>query len=217
MWNPVRLAAAAAFCFAAASQVAVLRETPGANKLDEALQPFGPIAATLPDGREVKFEASWYQYLGDMHLRLMFDGEKRMQSAVPDDLRRLRLTPEQAVLVAMDNLRRRYGAPVASPWGGGLMQVQAPSRAPGLVSSYFLDRDFWREQLRQHPDGLVAAVPARGGIVFAPASDAVALTNLRFSVAAVYAGDERSRLSSALYLFKDGRWSVYQSAQAAAH
>jgi hypothetical protein len=190
----------------------VLRESPGANKQDEVLTPFGKIKARLADGREIEFEASWFQYLGDMHLRLVFDGERRVQSASPEDLEKLRLSPEQALSRAIHNLRLRYGHPVAEPWSGGLMQVHGNS--PDLDSSYFLDRAFWIDQLRQSPAGLVAAVPDRGGLVFAKADDAAAVATLRFSAAALFAGNERTRISSGLYLFKDGGWSVFQSPQA---
>lgn len=200
-----------AFEVSAANLLVVLRETPGANKQDEDLLPFGKIGARLPDGRDIEFEASWFQYLGDMHLRLVFDGGRRVQSAIPDDLAQLRLTPQEALSRAVDNLRRRYGDPVAEPWSGGLMRVRG--QAQELDSSWFLDRRFWLEQLRRYPQGVVAAVPRRGGLVFARADDEVALTSLRFSAAALYAADE-SRLSSALYLFKDGHWSVFQAPQA---
>ena len=137
----------------AANLLVVLRESPGSNKQDEALAPFGPISARLADGREVKFEASWYQYLGDMHLRLVFDGARSVQSALPGDLRQLHLTPDEALERAVENLRRRYGAPVAEPWSGGLMQVHGD--APELDSSYFLDRAFWLEQLRRERLGVL--------------------------------------------------------------
>lgn len=189
----------------------VLRESPGANKQDEMLTPFGKIHARMPDGREVEFEASWYQYLGDMHLRLVFDGGRKIQSASPDDLERLRLSPEQALARAVDNLRRRYGTPTAHPWSGGLMQVHGD--APELDSSYFLDRAFWQEQLRQSPAGIVAAVPGRHGLVFARADDDSAVATLRFSAAALFASSDATRISSGLYLFKDGRWSVFQPPQ----
>ncbi|MBE7369185.1 hypothetical protein [Ramlibacter pallidus] len=191
----------------------VLRESPGANKQDEALHPFGKISARMPDGREVEFEASWFQYLGDMHLRLVFDGQQKVQSALPEDLHRLRLTPEEALQRAVHNLRSRYGHPVAEPWSGGLMQVHG--NAPDLDSSYFLDRDFWLEQLRRYPEGIVAAVPKRRGLVFARADDAVAVATLRFSAAALFASSDQTRISSGLYLFKDGRWSVFQPPQPA--
>jgi hypothetical protein len=191
--------------------LAVLRESPGANKQEESLTPFGKISARSADGREYEFEASWFQYLGDMHLRIVFDGERRVQSALPEDLSRLQLSPEEALDHAVDNLRRRYGTPVAEPWSGGLMQVHG--NAPELDSSYFLDRGFWLEQLRESPAGLVAAVPDRGGLVFARADDDTALATLRFSAAALFAGNDNTRISSGLYLFKDGRWSVFQPPQ----
>ncbi len=200
------------FEVSAGNLLVLLRETPGANKQDESLQPFGRISAKLSDGRDFQFEPSWFQYLGDMHLRLVFDGERQVQSAVPGDLAQLRLTPEQALQQAVDNLRRRYGAPVAQPWNGGLMLVRGA--APELDSSYFLDRQFWTEQLRRHPAGIVAAVPRRGSVVFAPVDDEQAVTSLRFSAAVLYQGTENQRVSSGLYLFKEGRWSVFQSPQA---
>jgi hypothetical protein len=199
------------FDMSEANLLVVLRESPGANKQDDGLQPFGKISARMPDGREVEFEASWFQYLGDMHLRLVFDGDRKVQSALPDDLQRLRLSPEEALARAVDNLRRRYGSPVAEPWSGGLMQVHG--NAPDLDSSYFLDRDFWLEQSRHAPAGLVAAVPGRGGLVFARADDDTALATLRFSAAALFASSDATRISSGLYLFKDGRWSVFQPPQ----
>jgi hypothetical protein len=195
----------------AANLLPVLRESRGANKPEPSLQPYGRMQVRLPDGREVDFEASWFQWLGDMHLRLVFDGHKRVQSALPDDLQRLHLSPQQALEQAVANLRRRYGAPQVLPFGGSLMQVQAA--APELASSYFLDRDLWLDLEQRHPGGIVAAVPLRQGIVFAPADDTDALTSLQFSASALYWGDEGTRISSALYLFKDGRWSVFQPPQ----
>jgi len=192
--------------------IVVLRESRGENKQDEALQPFGKVKVRLQDGRDIEFDTSWYQYLGDMHVRLVFDGPQTMQSASPEDLERLRLDPEQALRLGVSNLKRVYGAPTVQPWSGGLMQVQGSST--DLTSSYFLDREFWQQLQRPHPEGLVVAVPRRGGLVFAPASDPRAIESLRFSVAALYAGGPGTRLSSALYLFKDGRWSVFQPPQA---
>ena len=217
-WLPLLLAAFASVpCAAqeahaidtsAGNLLVVLRESRGANKQEESLQPFGKIRAQLADGKEIELAPSWYQYLGDMHIRLVFDGGQTMQSASPEDLDRLRLSPEEALRLAIANLRRVYGAPAAQPWSGGLMQVQG--RATDLISSYFLDREFWDALQAQHPEGLVVAAPRRGGLVYAPVSDEAAVVNLRFSAAALYAGGPGARLSSALYLFKDGRWSVFQ-------
>jgi hypothetical protein len=200
------------FDTSAPNLLAVLRESRGENKQDETLRPFGRLTARMPDGQRVEFDTSWYKYLGDMHIRLVFDGGQSMQSASPDDLRRLQLTPDQALKLAVSNLRRVYGPPAVQPWSGGLMQVQGAS--PDLTSSYFLDRDFWQTLQAGHPDGLVVAVPRRGGLLYAQASDEAAVASLRFGAAALYAGGPGARLSSALYLFKNGRWSVFQPPQA---
>ena len=199
---------AAAFNTGADNLMAVLRESSGNNKQDEALQPYGKLRAQLADGREMEIEASWFHYLGDMHIRLVFDGPQSLQSVSPDDLERLRLNPQQALELAAANLRRVYGVPAAHPWSGALMQVQG--EASDLNSSYFLDRAFWQALQERHPQGVVAAVPRRGGLVYAAVDDEEAVAQLRFSAAALYAGGEQARVSSALYLFKDNRWSVFQ-------
>lgn len=203
--------AAEAFETSASNLLVVLRESHGENKQDESLQPFGKLRATLADGREIQLETSWYQYLGDMHIRLVFDGAQSLQSASPADLSRLKLSPDDALKLAVANLRRRYGSPAVAPWNGGMMQVQGS--APDLTSSYFLDREFWQALQDGHPEGLVVAVPRRGGLVYAPASDEDAVDSLRFSAAALYAGGAGARLSSGLYLFKEGHWSVFQPPQ----
>ena len=192
----------------ASNLIAVLRESAGSNQEEETLQPYGTLRAQLPDGSEVELETSWFRYVGDMHIRLVFDSSSQLQSASPDDLDRLRLEPEQAVQLAVDNMRRTYGEPMVRPWRAGLMQVLG--RADDLNSSYFLDRSFWRALERNHPKGLVVAVPQRGGLLYASAGDEEAVAALRFSAAALYAAASRSRVSSALYLFKDGHWSVFQ-------
>ncbi|MCM2252553.1 MAG: hypothetical protein NDJ19_09375 [Ramlibacter sp.] len=207
-WQAPLTAAADTPDTSAGNLLVVLRESLGDNKQDESLQPYGTLRATLDGGREIELETSWFRYLGDMHIRLVFDGGQTMQSASPDDLARLQLTPEDALRLAVANLRRMYGTPDARPWSGSLMQVQG--LASDLNSSYFLDREFWRALQSRHPDGVVVAVPRRGGLVYAPVSDEAAVTNLRFSAAALYAGGPGARLSSALYLFKDDRWSVFQ-------
>lgn len=192
----------------ATALLAVLREAAGQDKPDDALEPWGWFDAVLPDGRRVQMAPSWYRYLGDMQLRLVFDAGTQLQSAEPADLERLRLTPEDALDLAVANLRRRYGAPVVTDWGDGVSQVQGD--APELASSYFMDRAFWAGVEAENPQGVVVAVPRRGGLVFAPAQDTDAVARLRFAAAALYGGAGGTRVSNALYLFRGGRWQVWQ-------
>src|SRR4051812_37105129 len=129
--------------------IAVLRESAGENHPDTTLLPYGRVVAELPDGKRIELATSWYHYIGDMHIRLVFDGGQSLQSASPNDLERLKLTPEAALDVAVANMRRAHGAPVATSWTGNLMQVQGA--AQDFASSYFLDREFWMGVQREHP------------------------------------------------------------------
>ena len=193
----------------ASNLMVVLRESEGANKQDETLVPMPPATATLPDGRKIEVNTGFFHYLGDMHIRFVFDTPTAMPGATAKDLERLGLTPEAALALAVRNIRRVYGEPGTVPWNG-LLQVKGKS--PDLDSSYFLDKDFWNAQLKQHPEGLVALVAKRGGLVFAPLSDVKAVQGMTRSVAYLHASSEKMRISSALYLFRDGKWSVFQPA-----
>ena len=187
----------------------VLRESTGANKQDEVLKPIGKVKATLADGKEIEIDTGWFEYLGDMHIRFVFDGPRSMRNATPSDLERLKLTPDEALRVALANIKRVYGNPKTSPWND-LVQVQGKS--PDLNSSYFLDREFWQGLLKQHPEGLVVSVAKRGGLLYTPLSNEKAVAGLRKGVSYLHSSSERLRVSSALYLFKDDRWSVFQPA-----
>lgn len=187
----------------------VLRGSSNSNWTEEQLRPFGKMKAQLGDGKEVEIEMAWFGFLGDMHIRFVFDSPQSLRNAQPSDLARLGITPEQALEIAIQNIERVYGKPKSVPWTDGLMLVQGES--PDLDSSYFLDRSFWLDLLKQHPEGLVVAVAKRGGLLYVPLSDTKTVDGLRKGISYLYESSGNLRLSSALYLFKDGKWSVFQS------
>jgi hypothetical protein len=188
----------------------VLRESLGGPvRKSEILEHVGKRKARLKSGEEVEIEVAHYAYLGDMHIRFVFDGPTLMLNATPKDLENLHLgKPEDALRVAIANLRRVYGAPKVTALAGGILQVESGS--PDLNSSYFLDKAFWTELNRKSPEGIVAGVPKRGALVFAPLSDWRSVDALRASIAQLHASSESQRVSSALYLFKDGNWTLFQ-------
>jgi hypothetical protein len=142
-----------------------------------------------------------------MHVRFVFDTPTSMPGASAADLRRLGLTPEAALKLAVANIKRVYGAPKVTPWND-LMEVSGDS--PDLNSSYFLDHEFWSGLLKQHPDGIVALVVKRGALLYSPLSNKKAVGGMRKSVVELHSSSNQLRISSALYLFKDGKWSVFQ-------
>lgn len=193
----------------AANLMVVLRESINANfSPGSMLEYIGRVRFTTEDGKKYEAELAHYAYLADTHIRFVFDGPKMMSNATTADLARLGLSPQRALDLALENIRRVYGEGQPVALRGGLMQLD--SKSPDLISSYFLDLSLWSALERKHPEGIVAIVPKRGGLLFAPASDAQAVDILRRNAARLFTGSERLRVSSAVYLFKGGKWSVLQ-------
>jgi hypothetical protein len=193
----------------ASNLMVVLRESLGPNKMDEVLVPMGKGKVRLQNGSEVEVDSAWFSYIGDMHIRFVFDTPQMMLNASPKDLVRLNLTPIAALELAVANVKRVYGEPYTEPWND-LSMVRG--KLSDVDSSYFLDRSFWRTQEKKHPEGLVVMVANRGGLLFAPLSDGRAVAGMKKGVAYLHSSSERARISSALYLFKDDQWSVFQPA-----
>lgn len=193
-----------------ANLMVVVRESIGADKKDESFKPTGKAKAKLQDGREVEIEMASWEFIGDIHIRIVFDGANSMSVATPSDLADLNiLNVEDALSLAIANVKRVYGEPTSTPWTGGIFEVAGKS--PDLDSSYFLDRDFWRKLAKKYPEGLAVVVPKRGGLLYAPVTDIKAVDALKRGVVQLYSTSGAQRVSSAVFLFKDDKWSVLQS------
>lgn len=191
----------------------LLRERPGSNKPEESLAIVEPFEVEGEGGIRVSMAPAWYDLVGDLQLRLAYDTGDHVLTLHTEQLAELRLTADEAIAVALANLHRAHGEPQAAPWHN-LRRVSG--RDDDVSSAYFLDRAFWRAQLGEHPDGLVVAVPRADALLFAPRADAAAVASLRQGVAGLHQGGGVDyRLSSALYLFEDDRWSVFQAPAAA--
>lgn len=188
-----------------------LRERAGANKTDESFAPVKPFEVDGPGGIKAWMAPAWYDLIGDLQLRLVRqDGDVVYTLHLVEQLDELKLGTQDAVALALANLRRLHGEPVAAPWHN-LQRVSG--RDEDVSSAYFLDRAFWRQQLAEHPHGVVVAVPRTDALLFAPLADVAGIDRMRQGVPGLHAGGgEHYRLSSALYLFKDDRWTVFQPA-----
>ena len=195
------------------SLLLVLRERPGTNKAEESLAPVEPFSVPMPGGAAATMAPAWFDVIGDLQLRLVRHTPDYVFTLHASELDELKLGVEDALAVALANLHRLHGAPVARPWHN-LQRVGG--RTEDADSAYFMDRAFWRARLDEHPGGLVAAVPRTDLLLFAPLADTAAVDSMRRGVPGLHAGGGDYRLSSALFLFKDERWTVLQPAGAAA-
>jgi hypothetical protein len=191
----------------------MLRERPGINKPEESLAIVEPFEVEAESGMRVSMAPAWYDLVGDLQLRLVHDTGDYLLTLHASQLDDLRLTVDEAIAVALANLHRQHGEPQATPWHN-LQRVAG--RDEDVSSAYFLDRAFWRARLAEHPEGVVVAVPRIDALLFAPLSDDAAVASMRQGVPGLHAGGGVDfRLSSALYLFRDERWTVFQAPAAA--
>ena len=188
----------------------VLRERPGAHKTDESLALVDAFEVPLPGGGGTAAMApAWFDLLGDLQLRLVRDTPEWVYTLHASELDDLKLGADEALAIALANFRRLHGPARVSPWHN-LRRVG--SATEDVDHLWFLDRPMWQGLLAGHPDGLVVALPRTDLLVFAPVTDTAAVDSLRAGIPGLQAGGGDYRLSSALYLFKDDRWSVLQPA-----
>src|SRR5688500_7774550 len=65
----------------------VVRESMGANRPDDSFAPTGKVTAKLPDGRVIEMEMASWEYIGDTHIRFVFDGPGSIRISVFEALR----------------------------------------------------------------------------------------------------------------------------------
>ena len=187
----------------------ILRERAGADKPDDVPALVAPFTTPIPGGGSVTLAPAWYDLIGDLQLRLVRETPEALLTLEVDDLAELGLAVDEAVALALANLERRVGAPVVQPWHN-LRRVGTAEET--YDSHWFVDRAFWRARLAEHPQGLVVAVPRTDALLFVPADDHAAVASMRGGIPRLHREAGDWRLSSALFQFKDDRWSVLQPA-----
>ena len=187
----------------------LLRERPGADKADESLALVEPFTTPIPGGGSVTLAPAWYDLIGDLQVRLVRETPDALLTLEAEELDALGLAGDAAIELALANQRRQTGAPTVQPWHN-LQRVGSSEEE--FDSNWFLDRAFWRARLAEHPQGLVVAVPRVDALLFAPAGDDPAVASMRRGIPQLHEEAGDWRLSSALYLFRDDRWTVLQPA-----
>jgi hypothetical protein len=157
-----------------------LRDSSGQNGHYDTLVPISRVEGTLPNKPRLQETPAWFQFIGDVHIRFVFDGPTSMRSAATKDLERLRLTPERALNLAIGNVKRVYGRPTSVAWND-VQKVKGTS--PDFDSSYYLDREFWAGVTQRHREGVVVAVLKRGGLLSTPVNDPEAVAGMRRGIA----------------------------------
>jgi hypothetical protein len=143
-------------------------------------------------------------YLGDIRLNFRFAGSGR--DALVSDLKRLGISPAQALSLAVLNHKRLHGDASFVPVSEGVYALQCQD--PAVCSTFFLDRRLWKQLLTKYPDGVMVAVPREGSVLFSPAGDPDAHRRLREPAARMLSSAGTTRVSRNLYHFGPTGWHM---------
>ncbi|MCU8278049.1 hypothetical protein M2G82_21570 [Vibrio vulnificus] len=187
----------------------VVRTSYGGNKATQKLVESGPLTMQDKSGKEISFELAHYQFIGDTHIRFVFDSECSMENATAEEFKSFNLSPNEAVDIAIKNIYRDYGEPNLYQLEQGIYQIQGNS--PDFDSSYFLDAPLWENLEIHFNSSIVVAVPSRNLLLLAPSSDKKSVVFLEENVKKWFIASDTQGVSSALYLYKNEAWSVYQA------
>ena len=143
-------------------------------------------------------------YLGDIRLNFSFAGSGR--DALVSDLKRLEISPAQALGLAVLNHKRLHGDASFVPVSDGVYTLKGPDQA--TTTACFLDRRLWKQLLAKYPEGVLVAMPREGSVLFSPASDADAGRRLRETAARMLSAAGPARISRNLYRFGTTGWQI---------
>lgn len=149
-------------------------------------------------------DALAYGYLGDLELRLLFRQPGLAAGVQSEDLQPLELTPGKAVSLGAQNVLRALGPAHIVPLQGGVYMLRGAHPVDNAI--YLLDRNFWRGQLQKFPQGLVAALPRRGALLFAPGGSPEVEGELARQAAAMAQAAGADALSALVYHFDAEGW-----------
>jgi len=187
----------------------VVRTSFDANKQDAKLIPTGTQTFQDADGNQHTFNLAHFEYIGDTHIRFVFDAAETMANVTAKEFKKFKLTPEKALETALANLYREYGKPEIYEIEPGIFQVQG--ELSDYDSSYFVDHEMWKGISQHFNAAVVVAVPARDVLIFSPANNTKAVGFLKNNVKNWFNESGRQGVSSGLYLFDKGNWKVYQA------
>ena len=180
----------------------------------ERLNPIPHSPDNRPEGGPEDRKLAIFSYLGDVLIRFVFTAPGGLQSPLrQDDMKRLDLTPERALMIATVNLKRMQGAPQVGVFTQGVYTLRGNN--PDESSAYLLDRAFWRSQLLKSEQGVIVAIPKRGSLFFADAGDAKATQELKRLAARLFHAADEHGLSGCLYRFDAQGWRVHERLPAA--
>ena len=144
-------------------------------------------------------------FVGDLHLRYVFDDPKFMIALRGHDLKRLGVAREELATLAIANFRRLYPK----------LTVIRPEPLLGVVTQggqlepcVMLDGAFWERQSASFNGELIASAPARDTVVFTTREPRQNVELLKHLAVLAYEKAGPQALSRTVFAWRYWRWEV---------
>lgn len=166
------------------------------------IEPVPPSAdARSAPGNEVVFD----HFVGDLHLRYVFEDPQFMLALRVRDLERLKLRREELPTLVVENFRRLYPK----------VEVARPERWLGLVQNggglepcTLLDGAFWQRQTSDFGGEVIAAVPSAREVYFTAREPRQNVDLLKTLAAQAHERAGKHAVSRAIYAWRNYRWAL---------
>lgn len=185
--------------------VALVRAWPNVDPKSRPVQKIEPVELKPEPGNTVDNLPIFDQFVGDLHLRYVFDDERFVQAVRGRDLKRLKLDRKALPDIVVENYRKLYpDLSVIQPYPG----MGALIRGGQLEPTILLDADFWEEQVSRIGGALIAAVPQRDTVVFTRIEPKQNIELLKHRVVLAYDKAGERALSRTVLAWREKRWEV---------
>jgi hypothetical protein len=185
--------------------VALVRTYPGAEAKARPVQKIEPVAMQTDSPEAASAAPVFDHFVGDLHLRYVFDDPKFMVALRGHDLKRLGVNRDALAVLAVENYRRLYPK----------LTVIRPEPSLGVVTDggqlepcILLDGRFWERQSASFGGELIASAPARDAVVFTTREPRQNIELLKHLAVQLYEKAGSQALSRTVFAWRYWRWEV---------
>lgn len=184
--------------------IALVRAQPGIDPRKRPVQKIEPVVMEAEAGTSAENLPIFDHFVGDLHLRYVFDDPRFMQAVRGRHLKRLGLTRDELPELVVKNYRRLYPqVKVIKPEPS----LAAITNGGGLEPCILLDGSFWENARRRVGGDIIAAVPDRRTVVFTRRNkESVEL--LKHMAVNAYDNAGQYALSRTVLAWRMWRWEV---------
>lgn len=185
--------------------VALVRARPNVDPKTRPVQKIEAVPMTPEPGNTVDNLPIFDHFVGELHLRYVFDDERFVQAVRGRDMKRLKLDRKALPALVVENYRKLYpDLSVIQPEPG----LAAVIRGGQLEPVILLDAEFWEEQEKRIGGPLIAAVPERDSVIFTRVEPKQNIELLKHRAVVAYEKAGERALSRTVLAWREKRWEV---------